>query len=148
MRQNSHVKDTTDFINFVEVAIIPQDTILDSMDITSFYTNIPQDDGIQTVCNAYENFHNNNPPIPFHYLKQMLGLVLKENSFEFKGENYLQIQGTAMGTKMGVAFANIFRAEIKTNLLNQSKIKPIAWNVISMTFFPFETRKERTLIYS
>ena len=114
------------------------------MDVTSLYTNIPQDDGIQTVCNAYENFHNNNPPIPSHYLKQMLGLILKENSLEFKGENYLQTHGTAMGTKMAVAFANIFIAEIKTNLLNQSRIKPIAWNVISMTFFPFETRKERT----
>ena len=114
------------------------------MDVTSLYTNIPQDDGIQTVRSDYENFHNNNSPIPSHYLKQMLGLVLKENSFEFKGENYLQTHGTAMGTKMAVAFANIFRAEIETNLLNQSRIKPIAWNVISMTFFPFGTRKERT----
>jgi len=124
--------------------MIPQDTILVFMDVTSLYTNIPQDDGIQTVCNAHENFHNNNPRIPSHYLKQMLGLILKENSFEFKGENYLQTHGTAMGTKMAVAFANIFMAEIETNLLNQSRIKPMAWNVISMTFFPFGTRKERT----
>ena len=70
MRQNSHIKDITDSINFVEETIIPQDTILVSMDVTSLYTNIPQDDGIQTVCNAYENFHNNNPPIPSHYLKK------------------------------------------------------------------------------
>ena len=30
-------------------------------------------------------------------------------------------------TKMTVAFANIFMAEIETNLLNQSGIKPIEW---------------------
>ena len=118
MRQNSYIKDTTDFINFVEETMIPQDTTLVSMDVTSLYTNIPQDDGIQTVCNTYENFHNNNPSVPPHYLKQMLGLIFKENSFEFQGENYLQTHGTAMGTKMAVAFANIFKAEIKTNLLN------------------------------
>ena len=88
------------------------------MDVTSLYTKIPQDDGIQTVCSAYENYQNNNPPIPSHYLKKMLGLILKENSFEFKGENYLQTHGTAMGTKMAVAFANIFMAEIETTLLN------------------------------
>ena len=69
MRQKSYIKDTTDFINFFEQTI-PQDTILVSMDVTSLYTNIPQDDGIQTVCSAYENFHNNNPPIPSHYLKK------------------------------------------------------------------------------
>ena len=28
---------------------------------------------------------------------------------------------------MAVAFANIFMAEIETNLMNQSRIKPIAW---------------------
>ena len=71
MRQKSNIKDTTDFINFVEETIIPQNTILVSMDatvdVTSLYTNIPQEEGIQTVCSAYENFHNNNPPIPSHY---------------------------------------------------------------------------------
>ena len=98
---------------------------------------------LKKVCNAYENFHNNNPPLPSHYLKQMLGLILKENSFEFKGENYLQTHGTAMGTKMAVALANIFMAEIETNLLNQSRIKPMAWNIISMTFFPnWDTKRE------
>ena len=55
--------------------MIPQDTILVSTDVTSLYKNIPQEEGIQTVCNAYENFYNNNPPIPSHYLKEMLGLI-------------------------------------------------------------------------
>jgi len=67
--------------------------------------NIPQEEGITTVCNANENFHKNNPPIPTNYIKEMLRLILKENSFQFNGKNYLQIQGTAMGTKMTVALA-------------------------------------------
>ena len=57
----------------------------------------------------------------------MLCLILKENSFQFIGKNYLQTHGTAMGTKMAVAFANIFMAEIETRLINQSKTKPIKW---------------------
>ena len=51
----------------------------------------------------------------------MLGLILKENSFQFKGENYLQTHGTAMGTKMAVSFANIFMAEIETKTVNTTK---------------------------
>ena len=43
----------------------------------------------------------------------MLGLILKENSFQFNGENYLQTHGTAMDTKMAVAFTNIFMAEVE-----------------------------------
>ena len=53
------------------------------MDVSSLYTNIPQEEGIKIACKAYETFHNNDPPIPTHYLREMLGLILTENSFEF-----------------------------------------------------------------
>ena len=125
--QKSYLKDTTHFINFIEKTKVPPNTILVSMDVTSLYTNIPQEEGITTVCKAYEKFHNYNPPIPSHNLKEMLCLILKENSFQFIGKNYLQTHGTAMGTKMAVAFANIFMAEIETKLINQSNTKPIKW---------------------
>ena len=32
-----------------------------------------------------------------------------------------------MGTKMVVAFANIFRDEVETKILNQSALKPLFW---------------------
>ena len=82
------------------------------MDVTSLYTNIPQEEGITTVCKAYEAFYNRNIPIPRNSLKEMLQLILGENSFSFNGRNYLQTHGTAMGTKMAVAFANIFMSEV------------------------------------
>ena len=90
------------------------------MDVTSLYTNIPQEEGITTVCRAHQAFHNNNPPIPLHYLKEMLKLILQENSFQFIGNNYHQTYGTAMGTKMAVAIANIFMADIETKMISQS----------------------------
>ena len=36
------------------------------MDITSRYTNILQNEGIEIVCKAYKNFYKDNPPIPLH----------------------------------------------------------------------------------
>ena len=79
-----------------------------SMDATSLYTNIPQEEGITTVCKAYEAFHSNKPPILSHYLKEILELIFQENSFQFVRNCHLQTHGTAMGTKMAVAFANIW----------------------------------------
>ena len=32
------------------------------MDVTSLYTNIPQEEGINTVCKAYEAFYQKNAP--------------------------------------------------------------------------------------
>jgi len=121
-KQQSYLKDTTDFIiNFIENTKIGKDTILVAMDVSSLYTNIPKEEGIEMVCKTYETFHDNDPAIPTRFLREMLGVILTENSFEFNGKNDLQTHGVAMGTKTAVSFANIFMAEIETNLIQQAK---------------------------
>ena len=59
---------------------------------------LPQNEDIETVCRAYaKNFYN--PPSPKHYMRQMLRLILKENSFQFNGKLYLQTHRTAMAQR-------------------------------------------------
>ena len=140
--QASYLKDTTDFIYFIERIKLPKSAILVSMDVTSLYTNIPQREGITTVCHAYEEFHQGNPPVPTRFLSEMLSLILLENSFQFNEKDYLQTHGTAMGTKMAVAFANIFRAKKEKEILRQSSIKPIFWKGLSMTSYQYGTQAE------
>jgi len=85
-QHKSYLKDSTDFINFIEKTKVPADVILVSMDVASLYTNIPQEEGVQTVCRAYETFYVNKPPIPTPLLEQSLRLILQENSFQFAGK--------------------------------------------------------------
>ena len=125
--QESYLKDSTDFINFIERTRVPYNAILVSMDVTSLYTNIPQEEGIETVCHAYDSFYEGESPIPTQYLKRALELILQENSFQFTGKNYLQTHGTAMGTKMAVSFANIFMGKVESQILERSAKKPLAW---------------------
>ena len=80
--QKSYLKDTTEFINFIEGTKVPENIFLVSMDITSLYTNIPQEEGITIVCNAYEVFHENNPPIPTALLKEIISYLKKLISFQ------------------------------------------------------------------
>jgi len=84
-KQQSYIKDTTDFINFIEKTKIDEDTILVTMDVSSLYTNIPQEEGTEIVCKAYETFQLMILRSQ-HYLRDMLGLILTENSFEFNGK--------------------------------------------------------------
>ena len=125
--QKTYLKDTTDFLNFIEKTKVQKDTMLVSMDVSSLYTNIPQEEGITIVCKTYETFHLNKPPIPTLHLRDMLKLILKENSFHFNGKNFLQTHGTAMGTKMAVSFANIFMAAVETEIIERSSKKPLIW---------------------
>ena len=113
------------------------------MDVTSLYTNIPQEEGINTVCIAYEAFYKNDTPIPTNSLRGLLRLILQENSFQFNGRNYLRSHGTAMGTKVAVAFANIFMSAVETEIINKSKIKPLEWKrYIDDVFSLWDTNKE------
>ena len=87
--------------------------------------------------------HKNDTPIPTHSLAGLLRLILQENSFQFKGKNYLQTHGTAMGTKVAVSFANIFMSAVETEIINKSKIKPLEWKrYIDDVFSLWDTTRE------
>ena len=59
---------------------------------------------------------------------------MQENSFQFNKRNNLQAHGTAMGTKMAVAFANIFMGEIEKQILNKSAYKRCIDDIISLWY--------------
>ena len=75
------------------------------MDITSHCTNIPHDDGIAACRKIWEQRTDQEPPT--ECLVEMLTLFLKNNNFTFDRNHHLQINGTAMGTKMAPSYANI-----------------------------------------
>jgi hypothetical protein len=53
---------------------------------------------------------------PTECLVEMLTLVLKNNIFCFDGNHYLQINRTAMGTKMAPFYANIFMGDFRRTI--------------------------------
>ena len=85
--QESHIKDTTDFINFIERTPLPDSATLATLDVTSLYTNIPQNEGISVVCKYYEEFYQQKPPIPTQELRELMQLILNENSFQFNNKH-------------------------------------------------------------
>ena len=52
--------------------------------------------------------------------------------FEFENNQYLQLHGTAKGTKMAPAYANLFMGDLEQKTLTQSPFKPLVlrWRYI------------------
>ena len=48
-------------------------------------------------------------------------------NFEFNGDHYLQIGGTAMGTALAPNYANLFMDRFETKALENWPIKPLLW---------------------
>ena len=61
----------------------------------------------------------------YPYCKERSNLSWRRIPSNLMEKNDLQIHGTAMGTKMAVAFANIFMAKVETEIFNQSALKPL-----------------------
>ena len=121
----SYIKDTTQLINELRELSVELDTYLVTIDVKSLYTCIPHSEGIQACTEALRKSKENNPSQPnTEVLACLLELVLKNNLFEFDGVYYKQLQGTAMGTKLAPAYANIFMGQLEQNILSHISIKP------------------------
>jgi hypothetical protein len=122
------LKDTTDYLNKTPSSGLPDHTLLVTMDVTSLYTNIPHDEGIEACKEVWNQRVSQH--LSTESLLQLLEHVLKFNNFMFNGEHYLQISGTAMGTKMAPSYANIFMGRLERRLLHYAPIKPLSWYVL------------------
>jgi hypothetical protein len=95
------------------------------MDVTSVYTSIPHNDGIEACREAWDKRVVKEPPTEF--LVQLLTLVMKHSNFTFNGKHFLQINGTAMGTKLAHSYANIFMRKFEKLIIQSASYKPISW---------------------
>ena len=124
---DSYVRDSGHLISMLENLKLPADCTLVTIDVKALYLNIPHKDGIKAVSNRLYYNNSEDVPIPPSTMTDLLKIVLTKNYFQFADRMYHQIQGTAMGTKMAPAYANIFMAELEEHLLDNYPIKPILW---------------------
>ena len=121
----SYIKDTPHLISLLESTHIPSNAILVTIDVSSLYTNIPQDEGTESCLEAIEAVEASH--IPRNLLQQLFDIVLRCNVFSFDSQVYQQIQGTAMGTRMAPSYANLFMDRFERSFLAQEPILPLVW---------------------
>ncbi len=94
----------------------------------ALYPSIPLDEGVKAVENALEKYRTQPDAKPSnHSLIELLKLVLNRNCFVFNGGHYKQIKGTAMGTRVAPAFANIFLNDFEEKYVYTHSTKPLVW---------------------
>lgn len=125
VKHASYVKDTYHFIEIIKKLTVPPNSLFFTMDIDSMYTNIDTRAGLAAVQNIFQLFPD--PKRPDEQILKLLEINLTKNDFEFNGEFFLQIKGTAMGKKFSPAYANIFMAHWETQALAKCVIKPLQY---------------------
>ena len=122
------LKDTKAFLNYLQTIKrkLPSNTILFSFDIESLYPSIPQQEAIEIVVKFFEM---HKPKIKrrtasIDWIKKSLELVVGSNIFQFNNQHYQQIKGTAMGTSISVALAEIY---VHVTIEQNDYIRNITW---------------------
>jgi len=113
----TYLKDTTHLLQMLKTIHITPNTRIISLDVTSLYTNIPQEAGIKSLGLVGKQLH---PSGNYNTIEFLARKVLENNVFEFNGTYYRQIEGTAMGTRMAPAYANIYMYTIEKAILSTS----------------------------
>ena len=123
----SYIKDTTDFLNKLSrFDNLPDNTILVTLDVTALYSNIPHNDGIG-ACKKYLD-RRALSTTSSEDICLLIKFILENNVFSLNDEYFLQVCGTAMGTRMAPCYANIFMAELEENFLSGYPYKLLAYD--------------------
>jgi hypothetical protein len=138
----SYIKDTTDFVNKIEsLPKMPPGTILVTMDVSSLYTCIPHDEGIIAIAEYHKKYKKG--VLTTKSVCTLLEAVLKKNNFEINNKHYLQIGGTAMGTRLAPSYANIFMGWLENQYLSSCPVKPkVYYRYIDDIFMIFQNEIE------
>ena len=122
----SYVKDTTNFLlKLQDFDNLPLHMSLLTFDVTSLYTNIPHNKGIE-ACRAALNSRGILEP-PTEDLIHLLRLIQERKNFTFEDEHFVQIHGTVMATQVAQSYANILMGNLENKILQMVEKTPTVW---------------------
>ena len=114
----TYIKDTNHALQLLDQFSFPpdhSDRFLFTMDVSSLYTNIPHNEGLQAMKHFLKN---SSFDINITTILRLAELVLTLNSFSFGDNHYVQTRGVAMGTKMGPSYACLFVGFIEEQIFS------------------------------
>ena len=114
----SYIKDSQHALEILcDFNFLGEDKLIFTMDISSLYTVIPNSEGLQALRYFFDQCTVTEPSS--ETLLHLAELVLTLNCLSFAGNYYKQINGVAMGTKMGPSYTNLFVGYVEHQFFNQ-----------------------------
>ena len=117
----SFVKDDMDFLRHIPDTV-EENTLLVSFDVTSLYTNIPHNLGLEAISYWIDRHRSEiQPRFSKDFIIEGLKIVLENNHFFFDNRYFLQSKGTAMGTKVAPTYATLVLGFLEEKLFTETE---------------------------
>ena len=119
------INSTDEFIQLLRVSNTEGKFV--SIDVESLFTNVPLEETIEIICHNVYNHPSMLPPLMnAPTLRKMLIACTSQCPFlHMDGKVYVQNNGVAMGSPLGVTFANYYMTNLENTLFdNEPSLKP------------------------
>ena len=115
-KSDTHVKDSTHFLQKIgDLHLEPEDQLI-SLDVVSLFTRVPIEDSIKYISELFEED-----------ITKLFQACLTTNYFLWDGEFYEQVDGVAMGSPLSPVVANFFMERFENHVLDTAPFKPKVW---------------------
>lgn len=106
--QNKYnVQNSYEFCSFINNITLPTGYVLVSFDVVSLFTCIPRDLIIKAVRNNWSLIEKNTTIKDINMFINLINFNLSSSYFVFRGSYYRQKEGTAMGSPLSPALADL-----------------------------------------
>ena len=107
----TYTKDSQQLIDETRDMVVPPGSLLCVADAVSMYNNIDTDHAIHVITWWLDELETNNQlpnNFPIEAVKYAMGIIMRNNIFQFGDLHFLQLLGTAMGTSAAVMWATLY----------------------------------------
>ena len=95
------------------------------MDVKALYPSVPREEARIAVSEALDK--RTDQTIPTNEVLKMMDMVLEHNNFSFNGKHFIQKEGTAIGSKLGMNYASTYLGHWEKQLMDKSEKTPLAY---------------------
>ncbi|CAG2219945.1 unnamed protein product [Mytilus edulis] len=120
LKQETHLRDSLEFINIIEKLQVKPDAYLVSFDIKEMYNNMSHVEMIDAVKHAWPTIIKCKHTIllpPLRYILELLKIVLENNEFMFNGKFYKTSTGVPMGNSLSPEITDLRVYEVLNSIL-------------------------------
>jgi len=98
-----------------------------SFDVKSLFTNVPIDGAIKAAQRALRRMDQNELPLQIDDYIELIRLCVEFGPFEFRGREYEQIQGLAMGSPLSAVLAQLFMETLEADHYRNIVGRNVVW---------------------
>ena len=128
-RTGSHVKNSSDFVDFIKSQKLTGEETMMSFDVVSLFTCVPTDLAVRVARRRLENDSSlpERTSLSVDDIVDLLTLCLDATFLSFRGKVYKQVHGTAMGSPVSVVVANLVMEDVEERALESFHSPPRFW---------------------